>query len=279
MDNQMIIYAFLFILFTSLVLLLLKKSKETNNLKEELRNIRSQSGDDLYGRGKFTELGLMSAGITHEISNPLTVILGRIAKLSKIEIDPENRPEIEKNLYQIKTNAERIASTLKSIRKYIYRNDEETEVFISLSEMISDVLVFYGQRLKNHGIELRLKNVEKIYISGHKGQFEQALLNLISNSFDAIDKLDEKWIEISAKKINDHVQIYVRDSGRGIPTDIQSRMLTPFFTTKTNKGSGLGLSLAKGIAQKHGGDLKYMQGEHTTFMLELPLASSSQYHH
>lgn len=277
--NQIIIYAVSFILMTSLAVGLLRKIKEARSLREQLKIVRGQSDDELFGRGKFTELGLMSAGITHEISNPLTVILGRVTKLSKMDISPKNKQDIVQGLDQIKTNAERIATIVQSVRKYIYRNDEETDVFISLTEIINDVLVFYGQRLKNHGIELRLKNVEKIYVSGHKGQFEQALLNLISNSFDAIDKLDEKWIEISAKKLNENVQIYVTDSGFGIPAEIQGKMLNPFFTTKTHKGSGLGLSLARGIAQKHGGDLRYVENEHTTFMLELPMASSSQYHH
>jgi signal transduction histidine kinase len=71
----------------------------------------------------------------------------------------------------------------------------------------------------------------------------------------------------------------IKDSGHGIPSDVRSKMLDPFFTTKTNKGSGLGLSLVRGIAQKHGGDLKYIEDVNTTFMLELPQASSAQYHH
>lgn len=280
MENyQIIIYAVSFILISFLGIGLFRKTNEVKNLKEQLKIIRGQSDDELFGRGKFTELGLMSAGITHEISNPLTVILGRVTKLSKLDLNLKNKQEIEKGLDQIKKNAERISSIIQSVREYIYRNDEETEEYISLSEMINDALIFYGQRFKNHGIEFRLKNVEKIYISGHKGQFEQALLNLISNAFDAVDKLDEKWIEISAVKTNDNVQIYVRDSGHGISSEIQSKMLNPFYTTKKNKGSGLGLSLVKAIAQKHGGDLKFVEDEHTTFMLELPQASSFQYHH
>ncbi len=279
MENyQIIIYTVSFILIISLAVGLLRQTKEARNLKEQLKNIRGQSDDELYGRGKFTELGLMSAGITHEISNPLTVILGRITKLSRTDLNSSNKPEIEKGLEQIKKNAEKIASIIQSVRDYIYRNDEVTEDYISLKEIINDVLVFYGQRLKNHGIELRFKNVENVYISGHKGQFEQALLNLITNSFDAIDNLKEKWIEISALKTDDNVQIYVKDSGHGIPSEIRNKMLDPFYTTKTKKGSGLGLTLVKGIAQKHGGDLKYIEDENTTFMIELPKASSSQYH-
>ncbi len=279
MENyHIIIYIFLLILITSLSVGLFQKSKEANHLTEQLKKIQCQSEEELYHRGKFSELGLMSAGITHEISNPLTIILGHITQLSKMDFSPEKKPEFLKSLDQIKGNAERIASIIKSIREYIYRNDAQTEEFISLTEIIDKALVFYGQRLKNHGIDLRLKDVANIYISGHKGQFEQAILNLISNAFDAVDGLHEKWIEISAVKNDDNVEIYVMDSGRGISSEVRRNMLDPFYTTKKNKGSGLGLSLVRGIAKNHGGDLRYIENEHTTFMLQVPQANSSQYH-
>jgi C4-dicarboxylate-specific signal transduction histidine kinase len=280
MENyQTTIYLLSFILITSLAIALIFKMKEANKLKDQLEKIRGKSDDELFTRGKFTELGLMSAGITHEISNPLSIILGRATQLSRLDVTPDKKSEFEKGLQQIKINADRITSIIQSIRDYIYRNDENIEDFITLTEIINGVLVFYRQRLKNHGIELRVKNVKDIYISGHKGEFEQALLNLISNSFDAVDKLDEKWIEISAVKKDDKVQIYVKESGHGIPVEVRKKMLDLFFTTKNKNGSGLGLSLVKGIAQKHGGDLKYIEDEHTTFMIELPKASSLQYHH
>ncbi len=281
MENyQIFILIFFLILIANLLFTLHRRNTEVKILKEQLKKYQGPSDEESFGRGKFTELGLMSAGITHEIINPLSIILGRVAKLSKTDVIPEHKTEFQKGLEQIKKNTERINTIIQSVRDYIYRNDEEIEEFISLREMIEDVLMFYSQRLKNHGIELRLRNIDKMYVSGHKGQFEQALLNLMSNSFEAVEKLDEKWIEISAIKKDENVQIYVRDSGHGIPIDVRKKMLQPFFTTKTNKGSGMGLTLVKGIAQKHGGELKYVQNdEHTTFMLQLPEASSSQYHH
>jgi C4-dicarboxylate-specific signal transduction histidine kinase len=280
MENyQIIIYAVSFILIASLALGLFRKSKELEKLKAQLKKINGLTDEEFFNRGKFTELGLMSAGLTHEISTPLTVILGRVTKLTRMDLTENNKSELEKGLDQIKSNAERIASIIKIVREYIYRNDEETEEYIPFTEILNNVLVFFGERLKKHGIELRLKNTKNVYVSGHRGQFEQALLNLISNSFDAIVNIEEKWIEISTEKTNDNVRIYVKDSGPGIPAEIRGKMLNLFYTTKTNKGSGLGLSLVKGIAQRHGGDFKYIEDEHTTFMLELPKATSAQYHH
>ena len=196
---------FHYILIISLALGLFINIRKAKKLKVQLKNIIGDSDAEFYGRGKFAELGLMSAGITHEINNPLTIILGQVRNLSRIELIPENKKEFENGIAQIKNNAERIGTVIKSIREYIYRNDEEREEFISLREIINDVVVFFDQRLKNHGIDLGIKNIDKIYISGNKGELEQALQNLLSNSFDAVDNLPEKWIEISAIKTQDNV--------------------------------------------------------------------------
>lgn len=252
-----------------------KERKRRLALEKELTTVEGESEEDFYNRSKFSELGLMSAGITHEISNPLSIIMARTQQLLKRRPSEE---ELQKGLAQILANTERITKTIQSVREYIYRNEEQEDEFIPVKDLVNNVLVFYGQRLKNHGIEFRTKNLEKVYVSGHRGQYEQALLNLISNAFDAVDKLPEKWIEVSARKEKDKVQIYVEDSGGGIPAEVRDRIFDPFFTTKKGKGSGLGLSLVKGVAEKHGGEFKYVEAPHTTFMLELPKSSSASYH-
>lgn len=239
-----------------------------------MKDVMGNSDDEMYGRGKFSELGLMSAGITHEISNPLSIISGRVTQLMRTT-DPE---ELKRGLAQIEHNADRIAKIIQGVREYIYRNDNNEEDFVSLKEIVDDVMMFCSERIKNHGIRMEIKNIDRIYLRGNKGQYEQAILNLISNAFDAVDNLEEKWIELSAKRINDHVQIFIRDSGQGIPLEIRERMLEPFFSTKKEKGSGLGLSLVRGIAQKSGGDFKYVVSSNTTFLLELPEASAASYH-
>jgi signal transduction histidine kinase len=242
-------------------------------LARQLENFRGQSDAEVYDRWKFYELGLMTAGIMHEISNPLSIIMFRVSNLLKSKDTHQ-----VKSLEQIMSSAERISSTIQNVRGYIYREDEKVEDFISLREILDSVLVFYGQRLKNHGIELYLKDIDHVYISGHKGQYEQALLNLVGNSFDAVDHLTEKWIEIRAIKTVNTVDIFITDSGAGIPIDMRSKILEPFYTSKNGKGAGLGLSLVKDIARKHGGDLRYIEGPHTTFVLELPQTNPTKYH-
>lgn len=236
--------------------------------------------EDIIGNAKFTELGLMSAGIAHEINNPLTIIQTRAQQLLRIYRNPGSEAELAKGLNQIVYTSDRIARTVRGIREFIYWNDEIPESSIYLSDILENALVFCGQRLKNHGIELRLVNTENVCLKGHRIQLEQVLLNLINNSLDAIDHLQEKWIEISTVSNEDTVDIYFKDSGSGIPVDIKKSMMEAFFTTKKGKGSGLGLTLVKGITEKHGGEFKYLENsDHTTFLLELPRGNEMRMGH
>jgi C4-dicarboxylate-specific signal transduction histidine kinase len=252
-----------------------KEKQKTKLFSERIAEFTGTRDNDLFGKGKFSELGLMSAGIAHEISNPLTVINGKVNQLLRIYRDPQKQKDLADGLQKILYSSERIEKIVRGMRHYIYRDDEISEESISLQEIIDTVLLFCGQRLKNHGIEFRTINVDNVFVKGHRGQLEQALLNLINNSFDAVDELQEKWIEVTAVSEGEVVDIYVKDSGHGIPMDIEKQMLEPFFTTKHKKGTGLGLPLVKGIAEKHGGDLVYIEkAANTTFMLELPKATS-----
>jgi C4-dicarboxylate-specific signal transduction histidine kinase len=105
-------------------------------------------------------------------------------------------------------------------------------------------------------------------------QVSQVIINLLSNSMDAIDHLSEKWIKLSIRALDDNtVLIKVRDSGHGIPNDVVEKMMNPFFTTKAvGKGTGLGLSISLGIIDEHKGKLYYqLVDNHTEFVIELPM--------
>src|SRR5665647_1326924 len=172
---QIIFLAVFLITLYSLTAALIMAKKRAKILEQQLSDLK-QTDEVMYNRGKFSELGLMSAGIAHEISNPLSIILAKLSQLMKSDrsIDKET---LEKGLALIKNNAERIEVIIQNMRAYIYRNEDTVEDFIPLKDIIDNVLVFCGQRLKNHGIELRLKNIARVFISGHKGQYEQAILN------------------------------------------------------------------------------------------------------
>lgn len=250
-----------------------------NQLKEINENLEERlflKEEDLFGKAKFSELGIMSAGIAHEINNPLAIIQARTTQLLRIYRKPEHQKDLAHGLQQILYTSERIERTIKGVREFFYQTDQMPDQTVSLEKLMDNVLAFCGQRLKNHGIELRLLRLENIHLKGHEVQLEQVFLNLINNSFDAIDKQNEKWIEISTIKNKNTVEIFFKDSGPGIPDNIAKRMMEPFFSTKGSKGTGLGLALINAIIGKHGGSFTYIpNAPTTTFLIELPLDESS----
>jgi signal transduction histidine kinase len=243
-----------------------------NKHEKQWENLLKERSDQLFGQSKYSELGMMSAGIAHEINNPLAIIQAKTTQLLRIHRDPQKVKELSEGLEQIMYTSERINRTIQGIREFVHQDERLLVEDFSVKELVEDVLAFCGQRMKNHGINLRLYGIDNLQLRGHKIQLEQVLLNLLNNSFDAIEFLPEKWIEISAQQTSDAIQLFVKDSGPGIPLEIRNRMMEPFFTTKNiGKGTGLGLALAKGILERHGGELSYIEkNPHTTFMIELP---------
>ena len=118
-----------------------------------------------------------------------------------------------------------------------------------------------------------IEPIPKVLLPGRAVQLSQVILNLLNNSFDAMETVEDKFVEIKFIKTQTHFSILISDSGPGIPGDIASRIFNPFFTTKeVGKGTGLGLSIAKGIIEDHQGELSLHQGgARTTFEIKLPL--------
>lgn len=240
--------------------------------KGEFATLVKQRNDKLIGQSKYAELGLMSAGIAHEINNPLAVIQAKTTQLLRMYRDPDKEKELGEGLEQILFTSERINRTIQGVREFVHQDENAQYSSFSLQDLINSVLSFCGQRLKNHGVNLRFYGIENLNVRGNKIQLEQILLNLINNSFDAIEFLPEKWIEISAENKNAKTRLFFKDSGSGIPVEVVDKIMEPFFSTKDlSKGTGMGLSLARGIAEQHGGGLSYVkESSHTTFLLELP---------
>lgn len=240
--------------------------------REKLKALSKDRDSKLFGQSKYSELGMMSAGIAHEINNPLAIIQARTTQLLRMYRDPAKQHELAEGLEQILSTSQRINRTVQGIREFIQEDHKHSDEEIPLKRIIDDVLTFCGQRLKNHGVNLRFYHLEEFKVIGNKIQIEQIFLNLLNNAFDAIEFLPEKWIEISAFDSGERLQIFVKDSGPGIPPEIARRIMEPFYSTKdAGKGTGLGLALARGIAEKHGGSLAYVNKRgHTTFLLEFP---------
>jgi signal transduction histidine kinase len=246
----------------------LMRNRQDQLMKEMLK----ERNEKLLSSSKYSELGMMSAGIAHEINNPLAVIQARTTQLLRVYRNPEKQKDLADGLQQILYTSERINRTIQGVREFVHQDEKGPVTEISLKDLVDDVLAFTGQRMKNHGVNLRFYGLENFSVVGNKIQLEQIILNLLNNSFDAIEFLPDKWIEVSVHQSDGKIQIYFKDSGTGIPPETASRIMEPFYTTKDlGKGTGLGLALARGIAEKHGGKLEYLSHcPHTTFMLELP---------
>lgn len=225
---------------------------------------------------KMATLGQVAVEIAHEINNPLTIIVARIASLEKsMEKKGILNSEFSESMVKINETIERIVKIVNGLRHFSHTGgDKKTGVV--MSRIISDSLDLCHDRLKKSGTALKiLKPVFDIEVLGHDTQLVQVLLNLIINSLDAVSEQkdqSDKWIQIEYKIQKDNLNIIVRDSGQGLRAEVVDKIMNPFYTTKEKgRGTGLGLSLSKTIIENHGGKLFYNLGtKNTEFIIELP---------
>ncbi len=163
--------------------------------ERQLEALLKERNEHFFGQSKYSELGMMSAGIAHEINNPLAIIQAKTTQLLRILRDPNRVQEISDGLELILYSSERINKTVQGVRNFVHQDERVENEEFTVKNLVDDVLAFCGQRMTNHGISLRFYGSQNFTLRGHKIQLEQVLLNLLSNSFDAIEFLPEKWIE------------------------------------------------------------------------------------
>jgi C4-dicarboxylate-specific signal transduction histidine kinase len=180
---------------------------------------------------------------------------------------------LKSELGRIDQTALRIARIVRGLKAFSRESAKDPKEVIKISSVINDALDLCGEKLKYHAIDVRLKELGDIEIACRPTQISQVLVNLLGNSFDAIQNLNEKWIEIKVEKYGTMLSISVTDSGRGIPADVAQKIMHPFFTTKeVGKGTGLGLSISKGLIEDHGGRFFLdSTSPNTRFVIELPI--------
>ncbi len=223
---------------------------------------------------KMASLGEMSAGLAHEINNPLAIIAGRSqAIVTHLKKGGTDCALVQKNVDSILTTVGRIEKIVHGLKTF--SRDSSSDLFetVKVRDIIEDTFSFCRSRFENNGIQLRcyLEN-EHLELDCHSSEISQVILNLLNNAFDAIQTIQEKWVEVQILDKNDCVLINVRDSGHGIPEGLQLKILQPFFTTKeTGKGTGLGLSISKGLVERHRGAFYIDSTDpHTCFCIYLP---------
>jgi C4-dicarboxylate-specific signal transduction histidine kinase len=223
---------------------------------------------------KMTALGEMAAGVAHEINNPLMIISGKAQHfLKKSKQGQLEKREIEDGLEKILSTSNRIGKIVSGLRSFSRNGEKDPLLPTSLKKVIEDTVDLCGEKFRENGVQLVVEQFQDSTVKCRAVQISQVLLNLLNNSYDAIQLNDEKWIKISVFVQKEVGTIRVSDSGKGIASDVVDKMMLPFFTTKEiGKGTGLGLSVSNGIILEHNGKMYYELFEnHTSFVIQLPV--------
>jgi PAS domain S-box-containing protein len=226
---------------------------------------------------KLSSIGLLAAGVAHEINTPLAVISSYAQMLSKqLKGDTRLGPVLDK-ITQQSFRAAEIANGLLNFSRTSTTEFRET----NLNQVIRDTLGLLEHQFKTARIDVDLHLAEELpSINGNPGKLQQVFLNLLLNAKDAMP--DGGRLRVATLS-NGHVEAMVADSGSGIAPEHLKRIYDPFFTTKTTpkpgdrRGTGLGLSVSYGIIQEHAGKIHVESaiGTGTTFHLEFPLLRNS----
>jgi PAS domain S-box-containing protein len=244
--------------------------------KEELQktlNALNIAKDKLIHSEKMASLGILSAGIAHEINNPLNFIHGGQVSLEMILKEKLNDElnEIKPYLDAINTGVVRASEIVTSLSHYC-RQDNLPKSECDIHKIIDNCLIMLNNQIKG-----KIK-VTKFYtevphkIMGSEGKLHQAILNIISNSEQAIDNSGTILIETIVEQA--HLIISISDNGTGINSEDLKKIFDPFFTTKApGKGTGLGLSITYNIIREHNGSIEYEseEGKGTKAIIKLPI--------
>ncbi len=247
----------------------------SNDITEELKIKASLEAERTksFRNAKLASLGELSAGIAHEINNPLTIIASSIASLEKTDSSPE---KYAKKITMIKNATNRINRIVQGLKKFSRSDLKSHRQNYFLKDIISDSLVLTEAKAKTYSVEISIVNSSQVQIHCDEIEIEQVVVNLINNAIDAIKNLNEKWIKITINEEAEFVNLQIMDSGPGIPKDIQEKLFEPFFTTKfTGEGTGLGLSITKGILDEHNARISVLENvPNTCFEILFPKIKS-----
>jgi signal transduction histidine kinase len=268
-----------FLLLTSLTLLLLCGGGLAVVVYRELiapLKVKLVESEALVERQeKLASLGMLAAGVAHEIRNPLTAIKAWLFLQQKHL--PPGTPEHD-DAEIIGQEVTRLERMVKDVLLFAKPSDPHL-VTVPVDQPLREVQSLLSPQLEKAGIRLQVENSVSADVRIDPPQIKQVLLNLVQNAADSIGRngqvtlrarLDSKRL---ADRLREVVILEVVDNGKGIPAEVEKRLFDPFFTTKES-GTGLGLSIAARIVEKHGGALQYQTqvNRGTTFGIVLPRA-------
>jgi signal transduction histidine kinase len=223
---------------------------------------------------KLAALGVLAAGVAHEIRNPLTAIKFRLFSLKKALPAAEAENE---DAAMIGNEISRLERIVQDFLRFA-RPSEPELVTIPAQRLLQEVCDLLMPQLEKSGITLKVFPGETAWLRADPAQIKQVLINLVQNAAESISAHGVITLHIRLEGRRDNlVTLNVTDDGKGIPPEVQMRLFDPFFTTKEG-GTGLGLPIAARIVEKHGGELRYRTelNRGTTFSVVLPRVTENE---
>ncbi len=250
----------------------LKVEERTGQLQERTLDLQAhiqllkRAREQLVARERLAAVGQLAAGIAHEINNPTAVILGNL-DLLMVELGQAGKP-VQREAQLIVEQVYRIRVLVNNLLQYSRPSDYLSQIVqVDINQVINDSLVLIKHDLSRKRIQVRLDLRATVSVGGNSQQFQQVLINLLANATNAMET--EGVLRIRSRNWRDGgVLLAVRDNGCGIEPQLLPRIFDPFFT-RTQGGSGLGLSVIYGILQRFGAEIKVRSrpGTGSTFFI------------
>lgn len=250
-----------------------QQNDELVNALTQLRETESQ----LFQSEKLASLGRMSAGIIHEINNPLNFTNQAVFVLKKKgrHLPASERESFERILNDVKDGIGRVSAIVSDLRSFSHP-DGGSATAENLAEVVQNAARLMSNQLIDAQVDFDAEVPEHCLVVGDRNQIIQILINLIQNAIDASKSIENPKITVHTSEANGRVYLHVRDNGCGIPPENLPKVFDPFFTTKqVGEGMGMGLSVSFRLINQMGGgiDVSSEVGQGTEFTLWLPSIS------
>ncbi|MCI0744747.1 MAG: ATP-binding protein [Verrucomicrobia subdivision 3 bacterium] len=255
-----------------------KLSKQNTVLENTIEQLK-ETETQLVQTEKLASLGRMSAGIIHEINNPLNfATTGLYTLRNKVRfIAPEEQEEYAEILKDVEEGIKRVKTIVSDLRSFSHFENEQMEQ-VEVADLVTASLRFLSHQLKDQ-IQIEQRIAEHQTIWANKNKMINVLVNLIQNSVDAIERKsfgdgEKPWLTIEGRIERGRTMLVVRDNGEGIEPQNLDKIFDPFFTTKdVGEGMGLGLSICYRIVQEYDGLIRVRSehGQYCEFTLDFPL--------